>query len=125
MAAFGTEIKKATGFASPALGYEAKTFDFNEILLKNPPATFIMRQDSPDMEELGIFKGSLLVVDRSIKPRPGSFVVFSYENDFLCRQMARQEKSQTVFTNGEREMRLNSDEYLVFGTVRSVIREVL
>jgi DNA polymerase V len=108
--------------ASPAQGYEAETLDFNRILIKNPPATFVMRMDSNDMAEKGVPAGSLLVVDRSVEPRSGSLVVFSYGDSFLCREMRRNNRQKNiVFSNGRREIVLSPSEFEFFGTVRAAV----
>jgi DNA polymerase V len=51
--------EKATGFASPAQGYEEKTIDLNRLLIRNPPATYFVRLESADMETLGLPRGSV------------------------------------------------------------------
>jgi DNA polymerase V len=113
---------QATGMASPAQGYEAQTFDFNRLLVKNPSATFALRMESDEMAGMGIPAGSMLVVDRSVKPHSGAFVVLAYDGRFLCRKM-RREGQKTVFTNGRQELALSSrsSEFELFGTVRAAI----
>jgi DNA polymerase V len=112
--------EKETGFPSPAQGYEAKTFDFNRILLKNPPATFIMEAAASGMEWRGIFPGSLLVVDRSIKPQSGAVVVAAYDGDFLCREMGMK-NNRITFTDGKNAITPGEGEAVIFGTVRAVV----
>jgi DNA polymerase V len=112
--------EKETGFPSPAQGYEAKTFDFNRILLKNPPATFVMEAAASGMEWRGIFPGSLLVVDRSIKPETGSVVVAAYDGEFLCREMEIKNK-RISFTDGKKTITPGEGEAVIFGTVRAVV----
>ncbi|MDR1232333.1 MAG: hypothetical protein LBK61_13145 [Spirochaetaceae bacterium] len=124
-AAYGSEQTvtgevQATGMASPAQGYEAKTLDFNRLLVKNPSATFVWRMESNDMAGMGIPAGSMLVVDRSAEPRSGAFVILAYGGRFLCRKM-RREGQKTVFSNGRRELALSSREFELFGTVRATI----
>jgi DNA polymerase V len=113
---------QATGMASPAQGYEAKTLDFNRLLVKNPAATFVLRMESDEMAGMGIPAGSMLVVDRSLEPQSGAFVVLAYGGRFLCRKM-RREGQKTVFSNGRRELALSSGsgEFELFGTVRAAI----
>ena len=120
---FDAEQRKATGFASPAQGYEGRTVDFNRLLVKNPPSTFIMRQETDEMAAYGIFTGSLLIVDRSVKPHSGSIVVLSYEGAFLCRCIFIS-KEGVIFTNGEKELRPQSAPCEIFGTVTSVVRNL-
>jgi DNA polymerase V len=111
---------QATGMASPAQGYEAKTLDFNRLLVRNPAATFVMRMESSDMIGMGIPAGTMLVVDRSVEPRSGSLVILAYGDRFLCREM-RREGQKTVFSNGRREIVLSPREFELFGTVQAAI----
>jgi DNA polymerase V len=115
--------QKTTGFASPAQGYEAKSFDFNEILVKKPHATFIFRQKSGEMAYRGIFNGSLLIVDRSARVISGSVVIIAYEGDFLCREVRFKNKT-AIFTSSEREFHAGPDEYRIFGVVKNIVTEL-
>jgi len=117
----GFNSAKATGFASPAQGYEEKTIDLNAILIKNPPATFFFNQASSDMVELGIPKNSTLIVDRSRKPQVKQFALLQHEGRFFCRQMVKHNQ-QTVFTNGITEIYPIADETEIIGTVTACIQ---
>lgn len=77
----------ATGFVSPAKSYEEKGFDFNKILISNPPATFTMRADTDKLVYKGILPNALLIVDRSLKPKSGDIVVYSELGEFFCREI--------------------------------------
>jgi DNA polymerase V len=112
--------EKETGFPSPAQGYEEKNLDFNRLLLKNPPATFVMEAAASGMEWRGIFPGSLLVVDRSIIPAGGSVAIVAYDGDFLCREVRIQNKRMN-FTDGKTTISPGEGEAVVFGTVRAVV----
>jgi DNA polymerase V len=112
---------KATGFPSPAQGYEAKSLDFNQILVGNPPATYIMEAATSNMAAWGIFPGSLLVVDRSRKPGPGSVVVAAYDGAFFCREMVVK-GGEVSFTDGASTITPRGGEVSLFGTVRAVVR---
>jgi DNA polymerase V len=113
-------IEKATGFPSPAQGYEAKSLDFNKIIVANPPATYVMRAAATGMEWRGIFPGSLLVVDRSITPRSGSAVVAAYDGEFVCRQLEIKD-NQISFTDGQTTVTPGEGEAVIFGTVLAVV----
>jgi len=114
---------KETGFPSPAQGYEAKNFDFNKFIVKNAPATYVMRCESADLLYRGIFPDCLLVVDRSRKPVSGSLVVFSHEGVFRCREFIIRDR-KPHFVNGRGEDLALSEPVVVFGVVTRVIREV-
>jgi SOS-response transcriptional repressor LexA len=111
---------RATGFASPAQGYEAKSFDFNEILAGNAAATFVMRASGDRFRDKGILPGSLLVVDRSVEPSHESFAVVAHDGEFLCSQMiVKPYTKEIVFTDGRRELPRRDVE--LFGTVKAVV----
>jgi DNA polymerase V len=116
---------KATGFASPALGYEEGTLDFNRLLVDNPPATVTMVCDTKKLCPLGIQPGSYLVIDRSLTPRTGNLVVFSYDGSFLCREITLYGKgsssSRVVFSDGEQDFSPKPDEFEIVGVVKGVV----
>jgi SOS-response transcriptional repressor LexA len=114
------ESQKATGFPSPAQGYEAKSIDLNALLVKNPSATYFMRSESRDMAHKGVFPGSVLVVDRSVAPVRGSLAVIAHEGCFMCREFAVR-GGRAVFTDGERDIDAKNGGVIVFGTVTAAV----
>jgi len=112
---------KTTGFASPTQGYEEQTIDLNSLLIRNPPATYFGRLESDDMEELGLSRGSLLIIDRSKDPAPNHFVLIRHEGQFLCRLMAYR-NGKTVFTNGKNYIFPVTGETEIIGTITASIK---
>jgi DNA polymerase V len=93
-------MMKTTGFASPAQGYEEQAIDLNRLLIRNPPATIYVRLDSNDIEALGLVRGTLLVIDRSITPTSNALVMLRHEGQFLCRLMITH-NNHPAFTDGK------------------------
>jgi len=77
------------GFPSPADDYSDCSLDFNEYLIKNRAATFIVRVQGDSMIEAGIDTGDLLVVDRSIRPEPGRIVIAVVDGEFTVKRLHR------------------------------------
>ena len=77
------------GFPSPAADYVEETLDLNELLIRNPPATFFVRVQGESMVDAKIFEGDVLTVDRSIDTRPGSIVVATYAGDIYVKRLAK------------------------------------
>jgi DNA polymerase V len=77
------------GFPSPAADYVEETLDLNELMVRNPPATFFVRVRGESMVDAKVFEGDILSVDRSIDPRPGHIVVASYSGDLYVKRLAR------------------------------------
>lgn len=120
--AYGIKAGKTTGFASPSQGYEDTNIDLNELLVKNPSSTYLFRLDSSDLAELGLPKGTLLVVDKSKNAVPGDLVILSHEGTFLCRLLFTK-NGVKVFTDGKTEIVPVSDDTSIVGVVTSSIQE--
>ena len=112
--------QKASGFASPALGYEEEGIDLNRLLIRNPPATIFVRLDSNDMAALGLQKGSILIVDRSRVPGANALVMLRHEGRFLCRLLTRK-AGEVAFSNGKEEFCPEDGETEIIGTVTACI----
>ena len=61
--------KAGAGFPSPATDYIEEDIDLNVHLIKNVPATFVIRVQGKSMVDVGINDGDLLVVDKSLTPK--------------------------------------------------------
>ena len=75
------------GFPSPATDYVEDALDLNQLMVRNPPATFCVRVRGPSMEDARIFDGDILVVDRSITTSPGKIVVAAYDGDLYVKRL--------------------------------------
>src|SRR5829696_3618896 len=77
----------ATGFGAAADDYAERGIDLNEQLIRNKPATFFMRVNSDAMRGSGIFKGDVVIVDRSIQPKNGKVIIAILDGEMLIRQL--------------------------------------
>lgn len=75
------------GFPSPAADYIEEVLDLNDLLVRNPPATFYVRVQGDSMHDALIFDGDILAVDRSIDPIPGRIVVAAVDGDLLVKRL--------------------------------------
>ena len=78
----------AAGFPSPADDYVEVGIDLNEQLIRHPTSTFFLRVSGQSMIDAGIHDGDLLVVDRSLEPRPGRVVVAVLDGAFTLKRLA-------------------------------------
>jgi len=79
----------AAGFPSPADDYVEVGIDLNEQLIRHPTSTFFLRVSGHSMTGAGIQDGDLLVVDRSLDPRPGRVVVAVLDGYFTLKRLVR------------------------------------
>jgi DNA polymerase V len=74
------------GFPSPADDYLDRPLDFNELLIRNPAATFAVRLASDSMTGAGLFPGDIAIIDRSVTPSPGCIVLALLDDEFTIKR---------------------------------------
>ncbi|WP_350547084.1 translesion error-prone DNA polymerase V autoproteolytic subunit [Pseudoalteromonas sp. 5-MNA-CIBAN-0065] len=74
-----------TGFESPAAEYTELGISLDELVIKHPNATFIGLASGQSMQDVGIFDGDLLIVDRAENVSTGDVIVASYNGTFVCK----------------------------------------
>ncbi|XVN41233.1 MAG: translesion error-prone DNA polymerase V autoproteolytic subunit [Rickettsia endosymbiont of Argas persicus] len=63
-----------------------KKLDLNSHLISNPNSTFFVRATGNSMINAGIIEGSLLVVDKSIKPTNNKIVIAVVNEEFTVKR---------------------------------------
>lgn len=79
--------KVAAGFASPAEDHQVDRIDLMRQLVRHPQATFFVRVQGDSMQGAGILDGSVVLVDKAIKPLHGHIVVAVVDGDFTCKRL--------------------------------------
>jgi len=120
--------KAGAGFPSPATDYIEEDVDLNIHLIKNVPATFIIRVQGKSMTDVGIYDGDLLVVDKSLKPKNFSTVVVNVHDELVVKNFVK-EKDEQFLTSGSKKIEdkiiINNDsEIFIWGVVTYVIHSV-
>jgi len=112
-----------TGFPSPAQGYEEKTFDFNDIIVKHPAATFTMRYNGSDLKRFNIIFGDMIIVDCTIEPAEGKLAVIKKDNKFICRELIAVQiiNNKKIYTYIDENNNTNICNE-IFGCVSSLVR---
>ena len=117
--------KAGAGFPSPATDYIEEDVDLNVHLIKNVPATFIIRVQGKSMTDVGIYDGDLLVVDRSLKPKNFSTVVANVHDELVVKNFVKS-KDQNFLSSGSKKIEdkiiINQDsDIFIWGVVTFVI----
>ncbi len=120
--------KVGAGFPSPATDYIEDDVDLNHYLIKNSPATFIIRVQGKSMNNVGIYDGDLLIVDKSINPKNFSTVIANVNDELVVKTILK-EKGETFLTSGSKKkldkINLAKDqEVIIWGVVTYVIHKV-
>ena len=80
----------AIGFGSPSGDSGVTRLDLNDILIRHPQASYLMRIAGSAMAEVGIDDGDLVLIDRAIPPAHGHVVIAVVGEEFVCRQLNKQ-----------------------------------
>ena len=120
--------KAGAGFPSPATDYIEEDIDLNVHLIKNVPATFIIRVQGKSMIDVGIYDGDILVVDKSLKPKNFSIVIANVHDELVVKTFV-QENGRQFLTSGSKRIEdkilINEEEDIfIWGIVTYVIHSV-
>ena len=120
--------KAGAGFPSPATDYIEEDIDLNVHLIKNVPATFVIRVQGKSMIDVGIYDGDILVVDKSLKPKNFSIVIANVHDELVVKTFV-QENGRQFLTSGSKRIEdkilINEEEDIfIRGVVTYVIHSV-
>ena len=120
--------KAGAGFPSPATDYIEEDVDLNIHLIKNVPATFIIRVQGKSMVNVGIYDGDLLIVDKSLKPKNFSTVVANVHDELVVKNFVKT-KDEQFLTSGSKKIEdkmiiNNESDIFIWGVVTYVIHSV-
>ncbi len=81
-----------TGFESPANDYKLSSISLDELLIRNPNSTWIGKASGDSMQDVGIFDGDLLIVDRQAQTLHNSVIVANLNGEFVCKILDKERR---------------------------------
>lgn len=120
-----TRASVAIGFGSPSGDTGVTRLDLNDILVRHPQATFLMRIAGDAMREAGVDSGDLVLIDRAIAPSNGHVVIAIVDDEFVCRRLSQQgsDVRLTATQTGCADILAREDEaFQIWGVVTKVIK---
>src|SRR5688572_15956248 len=79
----------SAGFPSPAADYVEEEIDLNHYLRPRPSSSFIIRVKGDSMTGAFIPDGSLLIVDRSVKPSHNNIIVAVLDGELVLKRLQK------------------------------------
>ena len=116
----------SAGFPSPADDYIDRLLDLNELLIKNPPATFFIKVAGDSMTGAGINDGDILIVDRSIEAANGKIVIAAVNGELTVKRLLKSKNAgRLVAENPDyAPLEINEESQCeIWGVVTSVIHQ--
>ncbi|MBA6233635.1 MULTISPECIES: LexA family protein [unclassified Colwellia] len=112
-----------SGFESPAAEYKELGLSLDQLLIANPDATFIGVAKGQSMQDIGIFDGDLLLVDRSEQVKDGDVIVANYNGCFTCKFIDKKHAQLISASVLHQPVKITpEDEFQIEGVVTRSIR---
>ncbi|MFN5026591.1 MAG: LexA family protein [Candidatus Fonsibacter sp.] len=113
--------KVSAGFPSPATDYVQDEIDLNSELIKNPPATFLIRVQGNSMNDHKITSGDLLVVDRSLNLRNDCIAIINFNNELVVKNIIKENNNFYIKNKAEKILISENSDVNVWGIVTYII----
>jgi DNA polymerase V len=113
--------KVSAGFPSPATDYVQDEIDLNSELIKNPPATFLIRVQGNSMTEHKIASGDLLVVDRSLNLKNDCIAIINFNNELVVKNIIKENNNFYIKNRAEKILINENSDVNVWGIVTYII----
>ena len=110
---------RVSGFISPAEDYRQRRLHIAQRIVNDPTNTFYFEADDDQMRYFGIMKGSIIIVDKSVKVTSGMLIVCCVNEEWLTRKLTVQGKDTYLCINDGLDACLNvtGKTITVFGAV--------
>ena len=76
----------SAGFPSPADDYLEQRLDFNDLIIEDEAATFVVRIRGDSMKGAGLFDGDYAVINRARTPTTGCIVLAILDGEFTIKR---------------------------------------
>jgi DNA polymerase V len=113
--------KVSAGFPSPATDYVQDEIDLNSELIKNPPATFLIRVQGNSMNDHKITSGDLLVVDRSLNLKNDCIAIINFNNELVVKNIIKENNNFYIKNKAEKILICENSDVNVWGIVTYII----
>ena len=119
------DVGISAGFPSPIQDYEEPRLHLNDLLVKNPDATFVTKANGDSMTGAGIHDGDMLVVDQSLTNYKDKVVIACINGEFTVKRY-KIERASRVEASESKYSDIHFTEYdeITVWVVTSVIHPV-
>ena len=118
------DIGLSARFPSPADDYKEKKLDLNELLIKQPEATFFAKASGDSMIGAGIHDGDMLIVDRSITASDGRIVIAVLNGELTVKRFKLLGRTAQLHSENSKYTQITlheGDNVSIWGVVTNVI----
>jgi SOS regulatory protein LexA len=112
------------GFPSPAEEELADTLSLDQLLIKNPDATFLLKVSGDSMSGAGILPGDMVIVDKGQRPKNGDIVIAEVDGHWTMKYLKKRGERITLLSANPRYQPIKpTTELKIAGVVTAVVRK--
>lgn len=116
--------KVEAGFPSPAEEELADTLSLDQLLIKNPSATFLLKVSGDSMSKAGILPGDMVIVDKGQTPKSGDIVIAEVDGQWTMKYLRKRGEGVTLIpANPNYKPIKPKNELKIAGVVTAVVRK--
>ena len=82
------------GFPSPAADHQGERINLAREMTPHPETTFYAHVEGDSMRDAGILDGDIVVVDRSLEPKSGDFIIAYIDNEYTLKEFKMDKSGQ-------------------------------
>ena len=112
------------GFPSPAEEELADTISFDELLIKNREATFLLKVSGDSMSGAGILPGDMVIVEKGQVPKSGDIVIAEVDGAWTMKYLRKRGESVSLIPANPKYQPIRpKNELKIAGVVTAVVRK--
>ncbi|MBS0970838.1 peptidase [Nissabacter archeti] len=113
------------GFQNPSQNYTEHRLTLGDLVYLSPHSTYLLRSAS-DYPDVGIMKGSLLVIDRGLTPQDRQVVIVKVDDELVLRRLQLEPVPGLQELSGQGSVMLltEEDDALIWGVVAYVLTDI-
>lgn len=117
----------SAGFPSPADDYLEDEVSLQQLIIRNPSATFYVRCQGDSMIDAGIHDQDIMVVDRSVDAADGKIIVAVLNGELTVKRLSKKKKEIWLLPENKKYEPIQVTEesrFMVWGVVTCVLHHV-
>lgn len=115
----------AAGIPIPVEGDVDREVDLNDFLVERPAATFFVKVKGDMLKDVGISDNDILIIDTSIEPTDGKFVIASVNDELAVRFYREIEGERFLESHTGQFLSLDNDKALIEFQLLGIVTKVI
>lgn len=117
----------SAGFPSPADDFLENSLSVTDFLNTKPASTYFARCGGDSLKNVGIEKGDVFIIDKSIRPQDGDLIIACINSEFTAKRLRIINGKVYLFAENDNYKPIEVNEYdelTIWGVVCHVLKDM-